>query len=84
MTRNSDRVTEGQGQSDRDRGMGTWRREMDKDKDRNRDRLTGPDVQGQRDRDKEDGNEYGQRLEQGQSDSARCTGTKEYGQGRGR
>ena len=27
--------------------------------DRNRNRVTGPDVQGQRDRDKEDGDGYG-------------------------
>ena len=53
---------------------------MDKDKDRNRDRVTGPDVQGQRDMNRW----IGQRQEQGQSDSARCTGTKGYGQGRRR
>ena len=29
--------------------MGTRKREMDRDKDRNKDRVTGPDVQGQRD-----------------------------------
>ena len=34
---------------DRDRGIGTRKREMDRAKDRNMYRLTGPDVQGQRD-----------------------------------
>ena len=53
---------------------------MDKDKHRNRDRVTGPDVQGQRDMDRW----IGQRQEEGESDSARCTGAKGYGQGRRR
>ena len=35
--------------------MGTWKREMDWDKDRNRNIVTGADVQGQRDMDKEEG-----------------------------
>ena len=50
--------------------------------DRYRNRVTGPDVQGQRDRDKEDGDGYGHRKDQGQDDSARCMGTNGYGQGR--
>ena len=53
---------------------------MDKDKDRNRDRVTGPDVQEQRDMD----GWIGQRQEEGESDRARCTGTEGYGQGRWR
>ena len=47
--------------------------------DRKRNRVTGPDVQGQMDMNKEEGDGYGQRQEQGQSDRARCTGTKGYG-----
>ena len=39
----------------RDRGIGTTKREMEGDKGRNRDRVTGPDVEGERDRDKEEG-----------------------------
>ena len=50
---------------------------MDKDKDRNTDRVTGPDVQEQRDTD----GWIGQRQEEGQSDRARCTGTERWGQG---
>ena len=50
--------------------------------DRNRIRVTGPDVQGQRYRDKEDRDRYGHRQDQGQDDSARCMGTNGCGQGR--
>ena len=72
MTGNSARVTDGQGQRDRDRGTGTWRKEMHKDKDRNTDRVTGPDVQEQRDME----GWIGQGQEEGESDRARCTGTE--------
>ena len=57
--------------------MGTRKREMDRDKDRYRDRVTGLDVQGQRDMNRW----IGQRQEEGQSDRARCTGTERWGQG---
>ena len=60
--------------------MGTRKREMGRDKDRNRDRVTGPDVQGQRDMNRW----IGQRQEAEQSDRARCTGTEGLGQGRRR
>ena len=57
---------------------------MDRDKDRNWDRVTGPEVQGQRDRDKQEGDAYGQTQHPCQSERARCTGTEGYVQGRGR
>ena len=47
---------------------------MEGDKGRNRDRVTGSDVQGQRDRYKEEGDGRGQRQEQGKSDRVRCIG----------
>ena len=40
-----------------DRWIGTRKREMDRDKDRNRERVTGRDVQGQRDMEMVEGDE---------------------------
>ena len=40
-----------------DRGIGTRKREMDRDKDRNRERVTGRDVQEQRDMEMVEGDE---------------------------
>ena len=47
---------------------------MEGDKGRDRDRVTGSDLQGMRDRYKEEGDGRGQRQEQGQSDRVRCRG----------
>ena len=44
--------------------------------DRNRNRVTGPDVQGQTDMNKEKGDGREQRQEQEQSDRVRCTRTE--------
>ena len=40
-----------------DRVIGTRKREMDRDKDKNRERVTGRDVQGQRDMEMVEGDE---------------------------
>ena len=50
---------------------------MDRDKERNRDRVTGRDVQGQKDMDKE----IGDRDEERDRDREIGTGTEEQGEG---
>ena len=61
----------------RDRGIGTRKMEMNMDKDWNRDRVTVPDVQDQRDIDKEDGvRDKGRKR-----DKETGTGTEGHGEG---